>query len=119
MKHTKDTYKITETNYKTGYEATWVYNAKTLSSAKRQASIKRVYTNTDLTIHKIHNNEITELVTWKCPEHKKWTDFGLKFYKNGKPYMNFTLTKHYWPEITDDYIMRIVNMRGKHEQKHN
>ena len=110
---TKDIYEITEDNYKTGFKKTRRIKAKTLKSAKRQASLKRAHTNTRLTIHKIYDNKISELMAGKCPEHKKWTDFGLRFYKNGKPYMNFTLTKHYWPEITDDYIMRIVNMRGK------
>lgn len=116
-----DLYQIIEDNYKTALKSTYQIKAKTLRSAKRQASMKQVYTNTRLTIYKIINsdNEITELVAGKCSEHKKWTDFGLRFYKNGKPYMNFTLTKHYWPDITNDYIMRIVNWGNKKNEQKN
>ena len=95
--NTKDTYKITETNYKTGYEYTWEYKSKTLSSAKRQATMSRTHTNTNLTIYKINDNGVTELMAMKAPilytDDQLWSDFGLMFYRNDKYDLSLTINK--------------------------
>lgn len=95
--NTKDTYKITETNYKTGFKKTWQVKAKTLNSAKRQATMSRTHTNTNLNIYKMHDNDVTELMAMKGPilytDDQLWSDFGLMFYRNDKYDLSLTINK--------------------------